>query len=140
MSTTDSKFPFFITTPVRDLTDLERATVLRLLESAEPEYREQAPRLRVVGRCGCGQCPTVFFEKNEPGTHEQDLCTYTGSDTEGGVVAAVPLQKHGQLSQFDNSVVAGHAPLYPPLAQHLRPPVNPIARYAVQTPLGTHKT
>lgn len=121
MSTTDSKFPFFITTPVRDLTDLERATVLRLLESAEPEYREQVPRLRVVGRCGCGQCPTVFFEKNEPGTHEQDLCTYTGTDKEGGVVAAVLLQKHGRLSQLEYHSVDGHDPWYPPMAQDLRP-------------------
>jgi hypothetical protein len=121
MSTTDSKFPFFITTPVRDLTDLERATVLRLLESGEPEYREQVPRLRVVGHCGCGQCPTVFFEKNEPGTHEQDLCTYTGTDKEGGVVAAVLLQKHGQLSQLEYYSVDGHDPWYPPMAQDLRP-------------------
>ena len=121
MSTTDSKFQFFITTPVRDLTDLERATVLRLLESAEPEYREQVPRLRVVGHCGCGQCPTVFFEKNKPGTHEQDLCTYTGTDKEGGVVAAVLLQKHGQLSQLEYYSVDGHDPWYPPMAQDLRP-------------------
>lgn len=121
MSSTDSKFPFFIATPVRDLTDLERATVLRLLESAKPEYREQAARLRVVGRCGCGQCPTVFFENDEPEVHEQDLSTYAGTDKEGGLVAAVLLQKQGRLSQLEYYSVDGHDPWYPPMAQDLRP-------------------
>jgi hypothetical protein len=121
MSATDSKLPFFTATPVRELTDLERATVLKLLEKVEPKYRDQVARLQVVGRCGCGQCPTVFFETHEPGVHEQDLITYAGADHGGGVVAAILLQKQGRLSQLEYYSVDGHEPWYPPLPQDLRP-------------------
>ena len=121
MNAADSGFPFFVATPVRDLTVLERATVLKLLEEAAPAYQEQVARLQVVGRCGCGQCPTVFFQAHEPGAQEQDLSTYSGMDKEGGIVAAVLLHKEGRLSQLEYYSVDGHDPWHPPKAKDLKP-------------------
>jgi hypothetical protein len=121
MDSSKPKFPYFIPTPVRDLTIEERDTICKLLERAEPIFSEQVTKLQVVGRCGCGQCSTVFFEPDEPGVKEQDLSTYAGKDKEGGIVAAVLLQKQGRLSQLEYYSVDGPDPWYPPKAENLKP-------------------
>ena len=121
MKLNEPKFPFFIATAVRDLTDDERETVYKLLEKAEPEFSEQVAKLRVIGRCGCGECPTVFFEPHQPSIHEQDLSTYAGTDKEGGIVAVVLMQKQGRLSQLEFYSVDGRDPWFPPRAQDLEP-------------------
>ena len=121
MNSRKSEFPFFIATEPRDLTIEEREIVCKLLEGAAPAFSEQVAELRVVGRCGCAKCPTVFFQADEPSVHEQDLSTYAGKDKEGGIVGAVLLQKHGRLSQLEFYSVDGHDPWYPPRAQDLEP-------------------
>ena len=115
------KFPFFVATPVRELSEKERETVIKLLEATDAGFSDQVATLRVVGRCGCGQCPTVFFEPDEPGVREQDLSTYAGKDKYGGIVGAVLMQKHGRLSQLEYYSVDGHDPWCPPAAQDLEP-------------------
>jgi hypothetical protein len=121
MNSEETAFPFFIAVAPRDLTNEERETVFKLLEGARPEFSEQVVELQVVGRCGCGRCPTIFFQHDEPGIHEEDLSTYAGTDKEGGIVAAVLLQKHGRLSQLEFYSVDGHDPWFPPQAQDLKP-------------------
>ena len=121
MKSAEPEFPFFVATSARDLSAEERETVIKLLEAADTGFSEQVARLRVVGRCGCGLCPTVFFEPYEPGVSEQDLSTYAGKDKEGGIVGAVLMQKQGRLSQLEYYSVDGHEPWYPPAAQDLKP-------------------
>ena len=121
MNSKEPAFPFFIAVIPRDLTNEERETVLKLLEGAKPEFTEQVPRLQVVGRCGCGECPTIFFEPDESGVHEEELSTYAGADKEGGIVGAVLMQKHGRLSQLEFYSADGHDPWSPPQAQDLKP-------------------
>ena len=121
MKTAEPEFPFFLATPGRDLSAEERETVLKLLEAAEPEFLEQVAKLQVVGRCGCGVCPTVFFEPHGPEVSEQDLSTYAGKDKDGGIVGAILMQKHGRLSQLEYYSVDGHEPWHPPAAQDLEP-------------------
>jgi hypothetical protein len=121
MKPTELEFPFFIATPARDLSVEERETVIKLLEAAESSFSEQIGQLRVVGRCGCRRCPTVFFEPHEPNVHEQDLSTYAGKDKAGGIVGAVLMQRQGRLSQLEYYSVDGHDPWYPPAAQNLAP-------------------
>jgi hypothetical protein len=121
MNSSEPKFPFFIATPARDLSVEERETVIKLLEATESEFSEQVAKLRVVGRCGCGQCPTVFFEPHEPRVHEQDLSTYAGKDKVGGIVGVVLMQRQGNLSQLEYYSVDGHDPWYPPAAGDLKP-------------------
>ncbi len=121
MNSKQSQFSFFIATAARDLSSDERETVYKLLEHSDPAYSEQVNQLRVVGRCGCGECPTVFFEPDEPGVEEQDLSTYAGTDKEGGIVAVVLMQKRGRLSQLEFYSVDGHHPWSPPQAEALEP-------------------
>lgn len=50
----------------RPLTDAERATLGRLLESGPPRVaalRKQLPVTTVVGRCDCG-CPSIYLRVN----------------------------------------------------------------------------
>jgi hypothetical protein len=115
------KFLFFVATPVRDLTIEEREVVLKLLESADRHYVSQVAELRVVGRCGCGRCPTVFFAFHESGVQESDLSTYAGTDVQGGLTAAVLLQKQGRLSQLEFYSIDGHDPWFAPKACDLQP-------------------
>ena len=121
MNSNDPKFPFFVATLERDLSTEEKETVIKLLEAAAPGYSEQVAKLRVVGRCGCGKCPTIFFEPHELNLHEQDLSTYAGKDNAGGIVAVVLLQRQGRLSQLEYYSVDGHDPWYPPAARDLAP-------------------
>jgi hypothetical protein len=121
MNSKEPAFPFFIEVAPRDLTDEERETVFKLLEGARPEFSEQVVKLQVVGRCGCCKCPTIFFQPDEPGIPEEDMSTYVGTDREGGIVAAVLMQKHGRLSQLEFYSVDGHDPWFPPQAQDLKP-------------------
>jgi len=121
MKTKQPKFPFFVSTLPRELTTHEREVVKRLLEKAEPGYILQVEGLKVVGRCSCGQCPIVFFESHVPGVPEYDLSTYAGKDQEGGLVAAVLLQRQGRLSQLEFYSIDGHDPWYPPKAHDLEP-------------------
>ena len=117
----EPSFPFFIEKPVRALTDNERSVVARLLHDVQGSYAYQVPTLQVVGRCGCGRCPTIFFEKPLPGVSETDLSTYAGRDETEGLVAAVLLQSNGRLSQLEFYSIDGHDPWFAPRAEALAP-------------------
>jgi hypothetical protein len=103
-------FPFFVSVDQRDLTDLERALVVDLLRREAPQYLEQVPDLRVVGRCGCGSCPTVFFKRHAQDDRHQELASYMGTDPAGGVTGVVLWQCEGALSQLEFYSVDGHDP------------------------------
>src|SRR5438132_616153 len=120
MSHDPAAFPFFMPVTARSLTDEERAVLERLAEEVSPEYRAQVPNLQVVGRCGCGNCPTIFFVPSTKADRENDLVTRAGKDRTGGLVAAVLLQKAGRLSQLEFYSVDGHAPWYVPAANSLQ--------------------
>jgi len=121
MHSNTPSFPFFAETLARALTEAERKVVEKLLERLEPRFQRQVANLQVVGRCGCCQCPTVFFLKHEPKNQEQDLSTYAGKDESDGIVAAVLLQRNGLLSQLEFYSVDGHDPWQVPRAQDLEP-------------------
>ena len=113
--------PFFIPIPARDLTALERATVLKLLEGRAPGFQAQVAHLQVVGRCGCGQCPTVFFAHHAQGTPYEDLASGSGPDSSGGTVTAVLMHTQGRLTQLEYYPADGHDPWCAPEAQDLNP-------------------
>lgn len=114
-------FPFFMPTPVRPLAPNERAVLVRLSRGQSEHYRAQAEHVVVVGRCGCGKCPTVFFEPHREGDRETDLVSYSGRDGSGGLVAAVLLAKEGRLSQLEFYPIDGHDPWGIPAAETLEP-------------------
>jgi hypothetical protein len=56
-------FPYFIDTAHRYLSESEKDVIQKLLQRGESPFFYQIEKLHVVGRCGCGKCPTIFFEK-----------------------------------------------------------------------------
>ena len=111
--------PFFAPTPSRPLTEVEQSVIERLAVELDEHYKSQLPRLVVVGRCGCSKCPTIFFQSHEPGDQERDLVSLVGQDSTGGLVAAVLLEKQGNLSQLEFYSVDGHDPWFIPAADSL---------------------
>ena len=114
-------FPFFVPVTERQMDALERELVEQLLRDASVDYQRQLDTLRVVGRCGCGECPTVFFQVHQQGDAESDLVTAQGRDESGGLVAAVLLEKNGALSQLEFYSIDGHSPWSAPKAATLEP-------------------
>ena len=92
-------YPYFLAIERRPLNARERAVLERLLESLSPQFASQVPELMVVGRCGCGSCPTVFF--CEPHDLESNLVSYSGVDNSGNVVGAALLASGEHLSQLE---------------------------------------
>ncbi|MGQ3082524.1 MAG: DUF6984 family protein [Hydrogenophaga sp.] len=114
-------FPYFVPVPERKMDAVERELVEQLLRDASVDYRRQLESLRVVGRCGCGECPTVFFQVHRQGDAESDLVTAQGRDESGGLVAAVLLEKNGALSQLEFYSIDGHSPWSAPKAETFEP-------------------
>ena len=109
----EASIPYFIEQPLRALTDGERSVVVRLLQGSDSSYFQQVATLQIVGRCGCGQCPTIFFKMPQPGVREADLSTYAGRDQVDGLVAAVLLQSTARCRNLSStqSTVTPHGSL-----------------------------
>ena len=112
-------FPFFAPVDQRSLTPEERAVVECVITEAAPELLAALPDLRVVGRCGCEACPTVFFQSHEPSESEHEVASYAGKDESGGVVGVVLWEKHGKPSQLEFYSADGHDPWHIPSATTL---------------------
>jgi hypothetical protein len=117
----EHRMPFFVPTPVRPLTATEREILERLLEGQAERYRSQASNVAVVGRCGCGSCPTIFFAVHHEGDRETDLVSSAGRDASGGLVGVLLLEKEGSLSQLEFFSMDGHHPWGVPGAETLEP-------------------
>jgi hypothetical protein len=121
MSNNEPAFPFYVSTEVRALSAVERSIVLRLVPEKAPDFTRQLDQLVVVGRCGCGICPTVFFQHHDAESRERQVASYMGRDSSGGEVGAVLFENDGQLSQLEFYSVDGHEPYGPPEPASLRP-------------------
>jgi hypothetical protein len=47
----------------RELTKTEIEFLTYIFEKEKPEWIELIPNLKVIARCGCGNCPTIMFGK-----------------------------------------------------------------------------
>lgn len=116
-----SAFPFFAPVEPRALSEAERSVLERLATGLDAKYKAQLPGLVVVGRCGCGRCPTIFFRPHTEGDRERDLVSFSGQDSTGGLVAAALLENEGALSQLEFYSIDGHDPWFIPEAKSLAP-------------------
>lgn len=120
VSKSAAPFPFFMRVESRALTATERNTVERMASAVSEAYRNQVPQLRVVGRCGCGKCPTIFFQVHRPGDQESEVCMFSGNDSYAGLVGVTLFEKQGQLSQLEYFSFDGHDPWQPPEPEYLQ--------------------
>lgn len=121
-NSTESPYPYYIAVESRALTKIERETVRRIVANLDPATTEQVDGLMVVGRCGCGNCPTVFFQAHATGDKESAIHMLTGKDIFGGFVGVTLFEKNGQLSQLDYYSMDGHEPWQPPEPEVLESP------------------
>ena len=119
MSKNEPAFPFFVSTEVRALSAVERSIVLRLVSEKAPDFTNQLGQLVVVGRCGCGICPTVFFQNHHAENRERQLASYRGRDSSGGEVGALLFENDGRLSQLEFYSLDGHEPYEAPQPESL---------------------
>lgn len=47
----------------RELTQTEKEFLTYLFEKEKPEWKNIISNLKIIGRCGCGKCPTIIFGK-----------------------------------------------------------------------------
>lgn len=121
MAHSDASVPYFAATEPRALSFQERTVAERLLVGQPAEYTSQLAGLRVVGRCGCQACPTIFFIMPIAAAREHDLASLVGKDAANGLVGAVLMQREGRLSQLEFYSVDGHDPWSIPNADTLSP-------------------
>ena len=96
----------------RELTEEERE-LLRFLFADESVLALQIDRLKVVARCGCGQCPTVIFGESlddEPltssgATTGDVVADYYGPDKNGTTVGVTLHERDGKVAELEASVV-----------------------------------
>jgi hypothetical protein len=120
MSNSPTNFPFFIPVETRKLTEIELKTVERMVSAQSVDFRNQVSKLRVVGRCGCGVCPTIFFLEHQFGDSEYDVCMFSGNDRFGGLVGVALMEKQGKLSQLEYFSIDGSNPWEPPNPEQLQ--------------------
>jgi hypothetical protein len=72
----------------RDISNQEHDLLTFLLTKEAPERLRQIDSLKVIGKCGCGACPTVLFGlsfTDEPITsNHYILADYSGKNSNGG--------------------------------------------------------
>jgi len=120
MAAVPPEHPSFSPEPERPLTWEERALVEALVGTALPQVAQHIGSLRVVGRCGCGQCPTVYFRTPRDGETPRQLASATGSDDEDGLTGVALLEHRGQLARLEFWSVDGHEPCSAPSIATLR--------------------
>ena len=99
------KFPYCIPCQ-RELSSEERDIVGFILEREAPHRLFELDTLKVVARCGCGQCPTILFGTSlneEPNTKHpfNEIATYFGRNPEGDLVGVVLIDRDGRLSELE---------------------------------------
>ncbi|RMG22221.1 MAG: hypothetical protein D6732_26040 [Methanobacteriota archaeon] len=60
--------------------------------------------LKIIARCGCGECPTVLFGEtfdNHPITHGQEVAHYTGNTSTGKKVGIVLMAVNNHLTELE---------------------------------------
>jgi hypothetical protein len=90
----------------RELTSEERDLVRFILEREAPQRLYELETLKVVARCGCGQCPTILFGTSpdtEPNTAHpfDEVATYYGRNHDGALVVVVLIDRDGRLSELE---------------------------------------
>ena len=110
----------FVAEPERPLTWEERALVEELLRGAPAQAAAHLASLRVVGRCACGQCPTVFFRAPNTEVAARQLASCTGTDDEDGITGVTLWQARGLLTLLEFWSVDGHEPFSAPSIASLK--------------------
>jgi len=102
----------------RELTEEERR-LLGFLLAGNRDLETQIDRLKVIARCSCGECPTIYFGESldsEPLTHLTKVVDYCGLAENGTTVGVALTERDGKLARLEAWVVdAGDIEGWPPI-------------------------
>ena len=110
----------------RELSQIERALLEYLISREATERLSEIDNLKVVARCGCGECPTVLFAtslEQEPQQLGKELASYSGQNSEGIEVGVVLRECRGEITELE--AWSPHGPeikTWPPLDRLVRYP------------------
>jgi hypothetical protein len=90
----------------RDLSSEERALVEFIVEREAPTRVADIASLKVIGRCGCGECPTVIFGDSLaaeplPARPFIEIANYFGKNRDGVLVGVALLERGGRMSELE---------------------------------------
>jgi hypothetical protein len=110
----------------RSLSANERAILLKVLKREAPRLVNQVERLKVIARCGCGECPTVLFsqtESAEPLPHGQykEVASYFGKGSNDGLVGIIIWESEEQIAELEFYSIDGHDLYEAPDAENIEP-------------------
>ena len=106
----------------RELSGEERGLLQYILEREAPDRVSEIAKLKVVGRCGCGQCPTVIFGSSldaDPRAARPfvEIANYLGRNSEGVGVGIALLEREGHISELEAwSPEGADVAAWPPLS------------------------
>jgi len=115
----ENVFPYCIPDK-RDLTPTELALLDFLLKQVDGVTVE-ASELKVVARCGCGECPTILFGKSmddEPikSSDSRAVMDWSGRAANGTVIDIVLFAKDGIPTELEAcSMDCGDVETWPPI-------------------------
>ena len=94
----------------RELTH-EEILILEYLLARNKKYKETISGLKVVARCGCGDCPTILFATDieaQPSIGKfSELVSVTAKAENGTIVGVSVLERYGELSELEVWSVCG---------------------------------
>ena len=114
-------FPYCIPDK-RDLTESEHSLLNHLLKQID-DVTVDASDLKVVARCGCGQCPTILVGRSiddEPITSRdsQPCMEWSGRAENGTLVGIGVFTKDGMPTELEAwSVDGGDVETWPPIGE-----------------------
>ena len=75
----------------RELTLTEIELLSYLFDNEKPEWSDLIKNLKVIGRCGCGICPTIMFGKTFESEIQQGniLIDYFGKGPKGELIGVL---------------------------------------------------
>lgn len=96
-----------------------------LLEREAPDRLSQIESLKVIAKCGCGDCPTVLFGSSfdaDPATQDNYiLADYSGKTAVGGLVGVMLWANDHTLTELEGYSIDGAEPVIWPAPLALRP-------------------
>jgi len=102
----------------RELTQEER-DLLSFFVKGQPAREAQIDRLKIVARCGCGECPTILFGESfddEPlTTGYMEIADYWARATNGTLVGVVLFESGGRIAELEAVGWDGDVDGWPPV-------------------------
>ena len=113
----------------REVTHEEADLIWTMLERVAPQRHHEIATLKIIGRCGCGMCPTIIFgtsyDQKLPSGILGEIAQYTGFNAQQLEVGIALIVRDDAISELEVWGMEG-AVISLPSLRSLIPVVAPI--------------